>query len=56
MTNEFYISDKALAAINAVEGLSLNAKNKAYLEGLRAQNLSPDQQRKAIREAYEEAV
>lgn len=56
MTEKFYISDKALAAMNAVEGLHLTADSKKFLADLRSKNLTPEEQRKAIREAYKETA
>ncbi len=56
MTKKFYITDNALAAMNAVEGLHLTDDAKKFLTGLRNQNLTPEEQRKAIREAYKETA
>ena len=45
-------TQKAIAAINAVEGLHLSASSKARLNELESKELNPDAQIKAIREAY----
>jgi len=46
------MSVKAIAAINAVEGLSLSPESKARLAELEAKGLGAEAQIKAIREAY----
>lgn len=45
-------TQKAIAAINAVEGLHLSEQSKARLKQLESKGLNPDAQVKAIREAY----
>lgn len=42
--------------MNAVEGLHLTADAKKFLKDLRNKNLTPEEQRKAIREAYKESA
>lgn len=46
-------SPKAIAAINAVEGLYLSEESKARLNDLDSRGLTPEAQIKAIREAYQ---
>jgi len=46
------MSAKAIAAVNAVEGLYLSPESKARLMELEAKGLSAEAQIKAIREAY----
>lgn len=46
------LSAKAIAAINAVEGLYLSTESKLRLDELEAKGLSVEEQINAIREAY----
>jgi len=46
------LSSKAIAAVNAVEGLHLSPESKARLAEFETKGLSVEEQIKAIREAY----
>lgn len=48
----FRLNPKAVAAINAVEGLYLSDEGQNLLENLRRQNITQDKRRELVREAF----
>ena len=50
--NDLKFSPKAVAVINAVEGLYLTPEAKAQLDNLRSQNISQSKRRELILESF----
>lgn len=54
-TPSYVLGQRTFAAITAVEGISLSASSRKRLADMKKRKLSPDDQRKEVIRAYQDA-